>query len=274
MNLSNLLTKIVSFFAGLLVKIVNKVLEYVSQRLEILAVFYRLFVTTFTTSAGIHLIFRETLRQIYLTSIQGAHLFILVSLVVGMMVIVHSTQYLVKLQGDAYVGQLLVTIVVREVGPVLGALFVLLRSGTTITAEIGTMSVTHEVDALKMLGIDPYRYLGLPRFWGLTIGLTALFIVSIFTSVLGGFLFAQIFADIYWDTFWLSFLNALQWMDLVTGFTKVSLFGMFIATVSIYFGLKAHHDLTYIGFYTSKATVMSLLLCGTVDVILTSFYYF
>ena len=90
-------------------------------------------------------------------------------------------------------GWLLVTIVVREVGPVWAAFFVLLHSGSAITVELGTMSVSREVESLKMVGIDPYRFLGVPRFWGVTFSLMVLYVICMFSAIVGGYLFAQVF---------------------------------------------------------------------------------
>jgi phospholipid/cholesterol/gamma-HCH transport system permease protein len=249
------------------------VFNYVSQLLSICALFYRLLLSTFASAAGLRLLLRETASQVYFTALQGAHVLIFTALMLGLVVIVHATQQLVKVQGEEFVGWLLVTLVVREVGPVWAAFFVLLRSGSAITAELATLSVTREIEALKMMGIDPYRYLGVPRFWGLTISLVALYVLCTFAAVMGGFLFAQIFADVFWGKFWVSFINSLQWLDLAVGFAKCTLFGMVIATVSIYFGFQAEKHLGEVALYTSKGALTCLVLLGAVDIILTSAYY-
>jgi phospholipid/cholesterol/gamma-HCH transport system permease protein len=103
----------------------------------------------------------------------------------GMLVIVHATQQLVKLQGEEFIGWLLVTIVVREVGPVWAAFFVLLNSGGAITVEIGNMSVNQEIRALKMMGIDPYRFLGCRAFGG-SPSASCASISCVFTAIIGG----------------------------------------------------------------------------------------
>lgn len=247
--------------------------SYVSQLLSICALFFRLLLSTFASATGLRLVLKETANQIYFTALQGAHVLIFTALMLGLVVIVHATQQLVKVQGEEFVGWLLVTIVVREVGPVWAAFFVLLRSGSAMTAELAVLSVTRQIEALKMMGIDPYRYLGVPRFWGLTISLVALYVLCTFAAVMGGFLFAQIFADVFWGKFWLSFINSLQWLDLAVGFAKCTSFGMVIATVSIYFGLKAEKHLGEVALYTSKAALTCLVLLGAIDIILTTAYY-
>ncbi len=244
-----------------------------SQLLGICALFYRLLLGAFTGPACLGLFFRELSRQVYYTAIRGSYILIFTSLMLGMLVIVNATQQLVKVQGEDFIGWLLVTIVVREVGPVWAAFFVLLHSGGAITVEIGTMSVNREIRALQMMGIDPYRYLGVPRFWGLTLSLLSLYILCVFAAIIGGYLFAQAFAEIFWAKFWLSFLNALQWIDLSVGFAKTTIFGMLIATVSIYFGFSAEVDMGEVAQSTSRTAIWSLVLIGIMDICLTAAYY-
>ncbi|MFZ5449305.1 MAG: MlaE family ABC transporter permease [Thermodesulfobacteriota bacterium] len=245
----------------------------VSQLLGICALFYRLLLGAFTGPVCLWLFFRELSRQIYYTAIRGSYILVFSSLMLGVLVIVHATQQLVKVQGEEFVGWLLVTIVVREVGPLWAALFVLLHSGAAITVEIGTMSVNREIQALKMMGIDPHRYLGVPRFWGLTLSLLSLYILCVFAAIIGGYLFAQAFAEIFWAKFWLSFINALQWIDLSIGFAKTTIFAMLIATVSIYFGFSAENDMGEVVQNTSYTAVWSLVLLGAMDICLTAAYY-
>ena len=245
----------------------------VARLLGICAMFHRLLLGAFIGPLCVGLFFRELSRQVYFTAIRRAYVLVFTSLMLGMLVIVNATQQLVKVQGEEFVGWLLVTIVVREVGPVWAAFFVLLNSGAAITVEIGNMSVNQEIRALKMMGIDPYRYLGVPRFWGLTLSLLCLYVLCVFTAIIGGYLFAQAFAEIFWAKFWMSFVNALQWIDLSVGFAKTALFAMLIATVSIYFGFITRVNMDEVARNTSEAAIWSLVLIGAVDIILTAVYY-
>jgi phospholipid/cholesterol/gamma-HCH transport system permease protein len=269
----NRLFRVVGALGGLLGRACGRFAARIVRLLEICAMFHRLLLGVFIGPPFLGLFFRELSRQVYFTAIRRAYILVFTSLMLGMLVIVHATQQLVKFQGEEFIGWLLVTIVVREVGPVWAAFFVLLNSGGAITVEIGNMSVNQEIRALKMMGIDPYRYLGVPRFWGLTISLLCLYILCVFTSIIGGYLFAQAFAEIFWTKFWLSFVNALQWIDLSVGFAKTTLFAMLIATVSIYFGFSCRVNLDEVARNTSLAAIWSLVLIGAVDIILTTAYY-
>ncbi|MEJ2673053.1 MAG: ABC transporter permease [Deltaproteobacteria bacterium] len=269
----NFLRKLLRALVELLGQAGGRFSRQIARLLGVCALFYRLLLGAFTGPACLGLFFRELCRQVYYTAIRGSYILIFTSLMLGMLVIVHATQQLVKVQGEEFIGWLLVTIVVREVGPVWAAFFVLLHSGSAITVEIGTMNVNREIRALEMMGIDPYRYLGVPRFWGLTLSLLSLYILSVFAAIIGGYLFAQAFAEIFWAKFWLSFLNALQWIDLSLGFAKTTIFGMLIATVSIYFGFDAEDDMGEVAHNTSQTAIWSLVLIGIVDILLTAAYY-
>jgi phospholipid/cholesterol/gamma-HCH transport system permease protein len=269
----NLLFKWLRALGGLLGRFWQQIGTQVSCFLDICALFYLLLLGAFADPACLRLFFREMIRQIYFTALQRAFIMIFTSLMLGLLVIVNATQQLVKVQGEEFVGWLLVTIVVREIGPVWAAFFVLLNSGGAITVEIGTMSVNREIRALQMMGIDPYRYLGTPRFWGVTISVVSLYILCVFAAIIGGYLFAQAFAEIFWAKFWLSFINALQWLDLGVGFAKATLFGMLIATVSVYFGFGCRNHVDEVARNTSLAAIWGLVLIGVMNVTLTAAYY-
>jgi phospholipid/cholesterol/gamma-HCH transport system permease protein len=247
--------------------------KWFSVFLNICALFYRLLLTSFSSLTGFRLIWRGMIRQVYFASIQGLPVFLFSALMLGFIVIVHATPQLVMLQGEEFIGWLLVTIVIRELGPVWAAFFVLLHSGSAITVEIGTMSVSREVEALKLLGIDPYRFLGVPRFWAVTLSVVSLYVLAAFAAILGGFLFSQIFAELFWGMFWVSFINSLEWVDVAMGFSKCAAFGMLIATVCIYFGFQAQQNMEEVARFTSKATLTALVFCGAVDILLTTAYY-
>lgn len=253
-------------------RLTTALLRTPDQPLNICAVFARLIIYSFGRT-GRRIILRETLKQIYFTAIQGIGVVIYSSLMLGLLVIVHATQQLVKVQGEEFVGWLLVTLVVRELGPVWAGFLVLLRSATAITVELGNMSVTGEIEALKTMGIDPYRYLGIPRFWGVTISVAALYVLTAFLAIFGGFLFAKLFSDVFWGDFWRSFLRSLEWVDLAAGFTRSLSFGMIIATVSVYFGFKPQHNLGEVARFTSKGAIVSLILCASLDFIVATIYY-
>jgi len=251
----------------------DKLLVYTERYLEISAVFSRLLVATFAGPAGSHLVFREMTKQVFFTAVRGIHILIFAALMMGVQMILYATEQLTKLRYEEFVGWLLVTIVVRELGPVLAGFFVLIHSGSAIIVEIGTMSVSREIEALQVMGIDPYRYLGVPRFWGVTISVICLYVLIVIFAVLGGCLFSQVYTDINWQNIRHFFIDALKGADLITGLIKAAAFGMIISTVSIYAGFGAKGDMGEVAKKTAQAALWSLVLCGGMDIIITNAYY-
>ncbi len=248
--------------------------HYFQQYLKILAVFCRLWIATFAGPANFGMIFRDMAKQVYFTAIRGLYILIFAALMMGLQLILNAQQLaqLVKVPYEEYLGSILATVVVRELGPLLAALFVLIHSSGAIVSEIGTMSVHREIEALQVMGIDPYRYLGVPRFWAVTISVICLNFVITFCTVGSGYLFSQIYTDISWYNFLHSFSNTLQLADLGMGFLKAAIFGMVISTVAIYAGFESRGDMGEVAKKTAEGALWSLWLCGFMDFIIISAY--
>jgi phospholipid/cholesterol/gamma-HCH transport system permease protein len=251
----------------------KRLLFYAERYLSISAVFYRLVYGTFAGPPCFRLLFGEFAKQVYFTSLRGIHIVIFAALLFGLHMILYAAEQLNKISSGEFLGWLLVTVVVRQIGPVLAALFVLVHSGGPIIMEIGTMSVNREIEALQDMGIDPYRYLGVPRLWGVTLGLVLLYIVIVHVAVIGGFYFSQIYSDISLENFWQSFLGALQLSDIIIGVVQAAIFGMIIATVSIYAGFKARGDMGDVAKKMSQGALWSLVFCAFMEVFITTAYY-
>ena len=252
----------------------DRLFLYFERYLKTWVVFCRLWVATFTGPASFGMIFRGMAKQIYFTAIRGLYILIFVALMLGLQLILNAQQLaqLVKVPFEEYLGSLLATVVVRELGPVLAALFVLIQSSGAIVSEIGTMSVNREIEALQVMGIDPYRYLGVPRFWAVTISVICLYFVITFCAVGSGYLFSQIYTDISWHNFLHSFSNTLQLADLSIGFIKAAIFGMIISTVAIYAGFESRGDMGEVAKKTAEGALWSLWLCGVMDFFIISAY--
>jgi phospholipid/cholesterol/gamma-HCH transport system permease protein len=237
-------------------------------------VFCRLWVATFAGPAHFGMTFRDMAKQIYFTSIRGLYILIFAALMLGLQLILNAQQLaqLVKMPFEKYLGSMLATVVVRELGPVLAALFVLIHSSGAIVSEIGTMSVNGEIEALQVMGVDPYRYLGVPRFWAVTISVICLNFVITFCTVVSGYLFSQVYTDISWYNFLHAFSNTLQLADLGMGFIKSAIFGMVISTVAIYAGFESRGDMGEVAKKTAEGALWSLWLCGLMDFLIISAY--
>jgi phospholipid/cholesterol/gamma-HCH transport system permease protein len=268
---SNLIRKSSRTLSSLLV---DKFFPLFEGHVKIWTVFCRLWGATFAGPASFGTIFRDMAKQIYFTSVRGLFILIFVGLMLGMELILNTQQLaqMVKVPLEEYLGSLLATVVVRELSPVIAALFVLIHSSGAIVSEIGTMSVDGEIEALQIMGIDPYRYLGVPRFWGMTISVISLNFLITFCAVASGYLFSQIYINISWYNFLHAFSNSLQPLDLGVSFIKAAIFGMVISTVAIYAGFESRGDMGEVAKKMAEGALWSLWLCGFMDFLIISAY--
>jgi phospholipid/cholesterol/gamma-HCH transport system permease protein len=271
MSSSNLIRKSSKALSSLLA---DKFLLFLEGYVKIWTVFCRLWGATFAGPASLGTIFREMAKQIYFTSVRGVYILIFVGLMLGMELILNTQQLaqMVKVPLEDYLGSLLATVVVRELSPVIAVLFVLIHSSGAIVSEIGTMSVDGELEALQIMGIDPYRYLGVPRFWAMTISVICLNFLIMFCAVASGYLFSQIYTDISWYNFLHAFSNSLQLLDLGVSFIKAAIFGMVISTVAICAGFESSGDMGQVAKKTAEGALWSLWLCGFMDFLIISAY--
>lgn len=150
-------------------------------------------------------------------------------------------------------------VVVMEMGPVLTALVIAGRIGASMTAEIGTMKVTEQVDALRTMALDPVRYIVLPRFLALTIMLPILTVFANLIGILGSFLVSRYFLDITRQTFFASIKDFLELQDLTGGMLKALIFGMLISLIGCYKGLSTSGGARGVGRSTISSFVLSAI---------------
>lgn len=240
---------------------------------EIFGLLYRLLQTALTGKSGLRLMRREFYRQLYRIGWQGLPLVTLTGLFLGLGLIFYSSTQLARIQAEEYIGNLLVVLVIRELGPVLTAILLLLRSGAATIVEVGGMILDRELEALELMGVEAEIIVGGPRFWGLMVSLGGLFLFFVAAAIIGGFFTAQIFTDLYWQRFWASLLNALGWPDVFLSLMKILLFGMLTGVSIIYYGFQSRDNLAEIVGRTSQGVVSSLLFIAAANALLTLVYY-
>ncbi len=172
-----------------------------------------------------------------------------------------------------YLGTAVGKSVIMELGPVLTALVVAGRVGASIAAELGTMKVTEQIDALETLALDPVKYLVTPRFISGIIMLPVLTIFSDFIAILGGLLVSVVFLNVSSYTF----LNGLKLFfhmrDLWAGLLKALVFGGIISLVGCYQGFKTEGGAEGVGRSTTRAVVLASVMILITDYILASFLF-
>lgn len=169
-----------------------------------------------------------------------------------------------------YLGTVIGKSVVIELGPVLTALVVGGRVGAAIAAELGTMKVTEQVDALETLAIDPLEYLVAPRFLAAIIMLPVITVFADFLAIMGGFVVARAGMGVSAHTFFSGLKLFFHASDVFSGLIKAVFFGGIIATMGCYHGLATKGGAEGVGIATMKAVVASCLLILITDYILAA----
>jgi len=248
----------------------RRTLATVEHFLDLLAFIYSVLRLIFhRPAAGRAMLRKFTLEQIYFTAFQALYVIIPVALLIGSMLIVQFA----KVSAQYDLGKILVLLIVREVGPIVTALIVILRTATAVSIEIGYMQVFHEIEAVEMAGIDPLRIIGLPRLIGITVAILCLFVIFNLVAVIGGYLLVLIFTDIPLGSLFAQIESAITLTDILAGIIKAFCFGFFITVICLYHGFKADMRITEIPSQTSRVAVECFFSCLVIDVIISILFY-
>ena len=217
--------------------------------------------------------FAETLKQCYLLGYQSLIIVILTSLFTGMVFSLESAVQAVQFGVGSLVGGAVAFTATRELGPMLSAVVVAGRVGAAIAAELGSMVVTEQIDALQSLGLPPARFLVVPRLLALVIMLPLLAVFADVVSILGGMWIAQSYAHIGSDDFISSARQAIGFDDVVKGLFKSVIFAIIIAMVGSYQGLRTSGGAAGVGKATTNAVVISIILIFISNFIMSYMLY-
>ncbi len=192
----------------------------------------------------------------------------------GIVIAMQSAYQLSRFGANIFVAPMVAVGLARELGPVLTALVVAGRVGAAITAELGTMKVTEQIEALETMALNPIRFLVVPRFLALLVMMPCLVVFADIIGIFGGFLVGvfNLRLDPYrYMTFSFKFM---QWKDVWTGLVKAVVFGITISMVGCYMGLKTKGGAEGVGRATTLSVVTSFVLIILFDCILTGLFYF
>jgi len=203
---------------------------------------------------------RETLDQAYLLGVQSWTIVLLTSLFTGMVFSLESAVQAVQYGVGNLVGGAVAFSSARELGPMLSAVVVAGRTGAAIAAELGSMVVTEQIEALEALGLSPVRMLVVPRLVALVIMLPLLTIFADIVSVVGGMWVAHLYAHISYESFIASARSVLPFGDVLKGLLKSVVFGVIIAIIGAYQGLTTRGGAAGVGKSTTGAVVTSIIL--------------
>lgn len=232
--------------------------------------FWRINKTLFSTKLRM----REVVEQMQRIGVASLPLVSLTSLFTGMVLALQSAYQLRIFSATQFTADLVALSVVRELGPVLTAMVVAGRVGASIAAEIGTMKVTEQIDAMQTLAADPIRFLAVPRYVAAFIMLFVLTIYADVIGILGGYLVAIFKLGISHYQFYRRAIDIVLLKDLFSGLFKALVFGNIIATVGCYYGFEARGGAEGVGSATTKAVVTALISIIAFDCFFTGVFYF
>jgi phospholipid/cholesterol/gamma-HCH transport system permease protein len=198
----------------------------------------------------------------------------LITFFIGLILALQSGYELRKLGAMSYVASTVAISVTRELGPLITAILVIGRSGSAFAAEIGTMRITEELDALETMAIEPVDFLVTPKFLAMILMMPCLTTWANAMGILGGSLFGVAQADFTWARYMRSSLEALYFRDVAIGLIKSVMFGITIAAVGCYEGLSTTGGAEAIGRSTTQSVVISIFSVIAVDLIFTAIFFF
>lgn len=198
---------------------------------------------------------------------------VLISFLIGLIMALQSAYQLRQFGANVFVANLVGIVMTRELGPLLTAVILAARSGSSMAAELGTMVVTEEVDALTVLAIDPKRFLFAPRYVALAIALPCLATVADIAGIAGGFTVGVFGLDIGFEHYWRQTVEAILLKDLLTGLVKSFVFANVIAVVCCHMGLTLRGGPEEVGRATTRAVVLSIVLVIVTDFVFTALFY-
>lgn len=217
---------------------------------------------------------RQILEQMSKIGVDSLPIVSLISLFTGMVLALQSAYQMQKLSAEMYIASLVALSMTRELGPVLTALIVAGRIGASITAEIGTMKVTEQIDALETLATNPVKYLVVPRFLALVIMIPLLTLYADAIGGIGGYLIGVYKLNISHSMYMKMSWEALTYKDIYTGLIKSTFFAVIICIIACFEGMKAEGGAEGVGKATTSSVVTSFILIIASDCFFTALFYF
>jgi phospholipid/cholesterol/gamma-HCH transport system permease protein len=223
---------------------------------------------------------RDLLVQMDRIGVGSIPIVLLTGFFTGMVLALQSSVELTRFGAEVYIGNLVAASMVRELGPVLCALMVAGRSASGIAAELGSMRVTEQIDALQSFGTDPIRKLATPRILAGLLMLPVLTVITDVVGILGGMVISVFRLDLTADAYLQGVLSTLAQsgflfgffpMDFFTGLVKPLVFGGIITLTSCYYGLNTKGGTEGVGNAATRAVVTCSVLILAVDYFLTQF---
>jgi phospholipid/cholesterol/gamma-HCH transport system permease protein len=217
--------------------------------------------------------FQRAIRQAMVVGVRAIPIISLITFFVGVIIALQGAYGLARLGATQLVAGLVAISITRELGPLVAAIVVIGRSGSSFAAEIGAMRVSEELDALKTMALDPVAFLVAPKLIAMILMMPCLTIWSDLMGVLGGALFGVTGAGFTFGSYLIATRESLALRDVTTGLVKSLVFGMVITAVGCHEGFTTGAGAEEVGRSTTSAVVISIFLVVLIDLAFTYLFY-
>jgi phospholipid/cholesterol/gamma-HCH transport system permease protein len=216
----------------------------------------------------------QVFRQMVFIGVRAASMVALTAFSIGVTLAMQAAHSLQQLGAEIYVPDLVMLSILREMGPVLIAVIVIGRSGSAVAAELGTMKVSEEIEALEVMAINPVQYLVVPRFLAMLVMLPALTIFGNYIGVLGGWAVCGFALNFNTAGYIMRALESADTWDLYSGMIKSVVFAWIVITIACNAGLHVEGGAEGVGQATTSSVVQALLAMLVTNALLTGIFFF
>lgn len=214
------------------------------------------------------------IQQSILIGADALGIIALLSFILGLILALQSAVQLRQFGANIFVADLMGMSMVTEMGPILTSIILAGRTGSAIASEIATMKVTEEIDALKMMAINPIRYIVVPKFHAITICIPLLITASTLIGIFGGLIIAVTFLDLSWISFVNRIFEVVRLKDVLVGLGKSYFFAWAIVIIGSHYGFNVKGGAEGVGKVTTQAVVASIFWVIILDAINSMIFYF
>ena len=209
----------------------------------------------------------EFLKQCFFIGYKSLPLVAITAFIMGLVITIQSRPTLVEFGAEAWLPKMVSVSLVREIAPVITALICAGKVGSGIGAELGSMKVTEQIDAMEVSGTNPFKYLVATRVLAATLTIPILVVLADAVSLYGGYLGANIHGVVSWDLFWNQVFDTLAFSDIIPSILKTFFFGFAIGVIGCYKGYNSNKGTEGVGRSANSAVVISSLLVFILDLL-------
>lgn len=211
--------------------------------------------------------FEEFIRQCFWVGYKSLPLVAITAFIMGLVLTIQSRPTLVEFGAESMLPSMVAVSLIREIAPVITALICAGKIGSGMGAELGSMRVTEQIDAMEVSGTNPFKYLVVTRVMATTLMLPVLSSLANAISLYGGYLGVNIRGNVSWSLYWTQVFNSLSFGDVVPSITKTFFFGFAIGIIGCYKGYFSTKGTEGVGRSANTAVVVASLLVFIIDLI-------